>query len=198
MAHWLADQCLGLIGGLQRIHHWDTSSGTSLLNDQDSSRTRRRLSAQVPPEDVNADTQRNLTRLHGRHGDLKPENILWFPDSKSIGRHGILKITDFGIAQFSKQDSRKGKVPNSLSYRSPEYAVYNMYGPACDVWALGCVFLELITWYFGGYADLEKFQEARLAPDEATAPIHSDAFFAVTYEKDEKVANIKPCVTTVS
>lgn len=198
MARWLAEQCLGLVEGLQRIHHWDTSSGTSLLSNPEPPKARRRRGSQISPKEPDADPHRNPTRLHGRHGDLKPENILWFPDTDSIGGHGVLKITDFGIARFSKKDSRQGVVPNSPTYRSPEYAVYKQYGPACDVWALGCVFLEFATWYCGGYDAVERFVDARLAPDEETDPIESDAFFFITEEDGKKVASVKPCVSTVS
>jgi serine/threonine protein kinase len=135
--------------------------------------------------------------LHGRHGDLKPENILWFPQDESISKNGVLKITDFGISRFSKEDSKEGHVSHSPTYRSPEYAVSKVYGPACDVWALGCIFLEFATWFCGGYYAVEKFSKSRLAPDEETAPIDSDAFFLMIHEEDKKTAEVKPCVISV-
>lgn len=193
---WLAEQCIGLTEALHRIHHWDTSSNTSLLSNTEP--LRRRRSSQIQLQEPDVDLHRLPTRLHGRHGDLKPENILWFPQDEAFDSKGILKITDFGISRFSKEDSKRGRVSHSPTYRSPEYAVSKVHGPACDVWALGCIFLEFVTWYCGGYHAVKRFSEVRLAPDEETDPIDSDAFFLVVQEENRRAANIKPCVISVS
>ena len=149
---WVVEQCRGLVDGLHKIHRYETYSGTSLLDV---------FQDYIPPdvqEDLHISTVKtNSTttttkHFYGRHGDLKPENILWFPPSQTTGKHGILKITDFGIARFSAVnlwDAQKtGRVPNSPSYRSPEYDLDGKLSTACDVWALGCVYLEFLTWYF--------------------------------------------------
>lgn len=84
--------------------------------------------------------------MHGAgviHRDVKPENILVGPD-------GALKICDFGMATPAKPAGTPYGVGEAsvgtLWYRSPEQLVGSRcYGPAVDVWALGCVMVELLT-----------------------------------------------------
>jgi serine/threonine protein kinase len=153
---WLIEQCRGLVEGLHTIHRYETFSGTSLLasselDERDYFQADRRS---ITTENIDG-AQQAIRTLFGRHGDLKPQNILWFPDPSSRGGNGILKISDFGIARFSTKDvweTRKtGRVPNSPTYRSPEYDLNGKLTTACDVWALGCVYLQFVTWYLGGY-----------------------------------------------
>lgn len=206
MALWLARQCRGLAEGLQHIHRWETFSGSSLLSNseqQGENDDRAVESSAVAPHAENGPI-----RLIGRHGDVKPENILWFADPRVSDNYGTLKITDFGIAKFSKEYSRQGRMPNSPSYRSPEYELRTESSPACDVWALGCVFLELTTWFCGGQTMLKQFGNARLAPDgklEYIAPdgkrqyITSDTFFTIEeLQGGTKVPRVKTSVSMVS
>lgn len=198
MAQWLAEQCRGLAEGLQHIHHWETFSGSSIVSDPEY--------VPEPPLELSqrkdtATLEHEPIRLIGRHGDVKPENILWFLEPRSANNYGILKITDFGIARFSNTYSRQGHMPNSPSYRSPEYELHESHSPACDVWALGCVYLELTTWYCGGYELLMRAVRDRLARDPKLHGISSDTFFTI-YELQEqpgkKQAKVKESVATVS
>ena len=204
MALWLAEQCQGLAGGLSTIHHYKTFSGTSLPYHKTRSR--------ADSKEVELATQASETSgtgavrlLFGRHGDIKANNILWFPDLGSKGGHGILKITDFGIAHFSTENTvsarDRGLVANSPTYRPPECDLPNgKLSMSCDIWALGCVYLEFITWFFGGWKHLEEFGSRRLAIDHNWGGIRCDPFFVI--KKDEKSgefsAEVKDCVTHVS
>ena len=148
--------------------------------------------------------------LLGRHGDIKPKNILWFRDNTTNGGHGILKITDFGIARFTKENApskrERGLIPNSLTYRSPECDLPNgEISPQCDVWALGCVYLIFITWFFGGCRDIDEFASRRSAPDKflpgykMDIPFETDSFFTIVEDEFGRVsAKVKDCVTQVS
>ncbi|KAH7068350.1 kinase-like domain-containing protein [Paraphoma chrysanthemicola] len=188
MANWLAKQCRGLAQGLQHIHHWETFSGSSLLSESEQARDPSTPMGKPPSSDEVGTIEHGPIHLIGRHGDVKPENILWYPDSqdpRSPEEYGTLKITDFGIAKFSKEYSSKGHMPNSPSYRSPEYELSQSYSPACDVWALGCVYLELTTWYCGGYEALKQSARDRLEPDAKLDDILSDTFFTI-YESPEQ------------
>lgn len=203
MAHWLAKQCRGLAQGLQNIHHWETSSGSSLLSESEQTCDHSTPTTKPPPSDEGGTIEHGPIQLIGRHGDVKPENILWYPNSQdpqSADEYGTLKITDFGIAKFSKDYSSKGRMPNSPSYRSPEYELSRRHSPACDVWALGCVYLELTTWYCGGYETLKQSAEDRLEPDGKLYDIPSDTFFTI-YESPEqpgvKLAKLKTSVERV-
>jgi len=78
------------------------------------------------------------------HRDLKSANIL-------INRNGILKLADFGLAR--PYSLPRPSTPNTytpvvvtLWYRPPELLLGEKnYGPAIDVWGIGCVMAELWT-----------------------------------------------------
>jgi serine/threonine protein kinase len=200
MENWISEQCIGLMAALQQLHrYWtfSTSSVFALIGSTDSNITNLTSSAE--------DGQRphQSRRIFGRHGDIKPDNILWFPNSSSPGEpyQGILKIADFGSTRFNTQnhwsDAQNGSVPNSPTYRSPEYEISGECTTLCDVWALGCVYLECVTWYFGGYALFESFARKRLAHDERLG-MPSDTFFTIEKRNGRKVASVKRPVVEVS
>jgi len=71
---------------------------------------------------------------------VKPENIL-------ITKNGIVKLCDFGFARLltGPGDEYTDYVATRW-YRAPELLVGDtQYGPPVDIWAIGCVFAELIT-----------------------------------------------------
>jgi serine/threonine protein kinase len=73
------------------------------------------------------------------HRDLKPANIQILPD-------GQVKIMDFGLARLTGSDmTRTGLVMGTPYYMSPEQVRGEHVDARCDVFALGCVFYELLT-----------------------------------------------------
>lgn len=99
-----------------------------------------------------------LKELHNeqqmRHGDLKPENILRFSDDQGSG---ILAIADMGLAKFHNTSTRGRNVPTTTvggtwRYEPPEAssANCNPRSRKYDVWAMGCVILEFVTWLLYG------------------------------------------------
>ena len=57
--------------------------------------------------------------------------------------HSKLKILDFGSSCFTHQ---KGfTYVQTRYYRSPEIVLGLPYGPAVDMWSLGCILFELCT-----------------------------------------------------
>ncbi|KAE8586482.1 hypothetical protein XENTR_v10021679 [Xenopus tropicalis] len=77
---------------------------------------------------------------HCIHRDVKPENIL-------ITRHSVIKLCDFGFARLltGPSDYYTDYVATRW-YRAPELLVGDtQYGPPVDVWAIGCVFAELLS-----------------------------------------------------
>lgn len=91
-----------------------------------------------------------LGRLQIVHADLKPENILLRPAEDEDGSGPAdeparvrAKVIDFGSSCFAH-----GKIHTYIQsryYRSPEIVLGLGYGPAIDMWSLGCILVELET-----------------------------------------------------
>jgi serine/threonine protein kinase len=110
--------------------------------------------------------------LYGRHGDVKPENILWYKQSAD-GPHplasGELVLSDFGLSALNHNQSRSnvknGDFHHTTTYAPPESVLPdNFISRSIDIWALGCVYLEFVTWIVGGPSLVGAFQAARMSP----------------------------------
>ncbi|KAJ4710207.1 Protein kinase PCTAIRE [Melia azedarach] len=75
------------------------------------------------------------------HRDLKPNNLLI--DLKS----NTVKIADFGLARSSRVPQKEYSRDYAYTpYKAPELLFgYTEYSTPVDVWALGCIFAEMIT-----------------------------------------------------
>ncbi|GJN16677.1 hypothetical protein PR202_gb03694 [Eleusine coracana subsp. coracana] len=75
------------------------------------------------------------------HRDIKGSNLL-------IDNEGNLKLADFGLARSFSSD-HNGNLTNrviTLWYRPPELLLGSTkYGPAVDMWSVGCIFAELLN-----------------------------------------------------
>jgi len=81
------------------------------------------------------------------HRDLKPSNIL-VAAGNAAQDPGQVKLADFGLARVSQQPLRKlvfnDPIVVTIWYRAPELLLGSQhYSAAIDVWALGCIFVEM-------------------------------------------------------
>ncbi|XP_036002637.1 cyclin-dependent kinase-like 5 isoform X1 [Fundulus heteroclitus] len=89
------------------------------------------------------------------HRDIKPENIL-------ISQEGVVKLCDFGFARIIASPSEGAVYTDYVAtrwYRAPELLVGDIkYGKPVDVWALGCLLIEMLTGQplFPGDSDLDQ------------------------------------------
>ncbi|KAI1640424.1 kinase-like protein [Biscogniauxia mediterranea] len=128
-------------------------------------------------------TDRDISDLYGRHGDIKPDNILWFLKSSQNGKDlGSLVLADFGLGklhtQVTRSLSKPNQVPMTATYRAPEFDLPNgLISRASDIFSLGCVFLEYITWFLLGSDAVNKFSDFRETRD--IYEFDSDTFFTI-------------------
>lgn len=194
---WLAEQCSGIAEGLTQIHRYETTF------------IKRRTTSLGIEAHMKSTTKYGLERmrfrrqLFGRHGDIKPENILWFQGANKENDRGVLKISDFGLTEFSTRHSqcykRNSQIAHSPSYRPPECDLEGAtVGQSYDIWTLGCLYLELITWQLGGYQLLEDFRRERAMHDPIRHQSTATFFEIVRCERTQSVgAMVKPKVIEV-
>lgn len=74
------------------------------------------------------------------HRDIKPQNIL-------LLQNGTIKVTDFGIARFSRNDTRTmtGSAIGSVHYISPEQARGDVTDEKSDIYSVGVLMYEMLT-----------------------------------------------------
>jgi cyclin-dependent kinase 2 len=80
------------------------------------------------------------------HRDLKPQNLLIDRHSTPTRHSDVLKIADFGLARaFSIPIKTLTHEIETLWYRAPEVLLgQKEYSLGVDIWAIGCIFAELV------------------------------------------------------
>jgi serine/threonine protein kinase len=180
---WVAKQCKGIADGIMTIHQYRTSS------------------SKLQPQPHN--------EIFGHHGDIKPENVLWFPDPDQETKRGTLKLSDFGLAEFNFHQTMsmkpKSNFATSPQYRAPEIDLEGLcaIGRSYDIWTLGCLYLEFITWLIGGGDLVGMFLFKRLTPDPMMFGHDTGTFFRLVKITQEdkswtRGVEIKPVVKAVS
>jgi predicted Ser/Thr protein kinase len=84
-----------------------------------------------------------MARVHRAkivHRDLKPDNVMIDSDTK------LIKILDFGIARRLETDSTYTQGIGTPSYMAPEQLLSGRVDPRTDIWAMGAIFYELLSY----------------------------------------------------
>ena len=81
-----------------------------------------------------------------------------------LSKNGVLKICDFGFARLigPHPDQKFTDYVSTRWYRAPELLVGDAnYSKPVDVWAIGCIFVELLTGrpLFTGDTDYETLRQ---------------------------------------
>lgn len=146
-----------------------------------------------------------------RHGDIKPENILWFSQhtesqhTECYDDRGVLVFSDFGISKVHRlitmSLSNGPTAKRTGTYAAPEFYVVDMQdsdkpkhllGRSADIWALGCTWIELITWHLKGHSVVDGFGEVRVEPFDTSGRFSADFFFKL--EQNKTSAKVKEAV----
>ncbi|KAL1310564.1 hypothetical protein AAFC00_000843 [Neodothiora populina] len=130
---------------------------------------------------------------HGWHGDMKPTNILVFnvENMRAYQSH-TFKLADFGLSHFATAVSRGSisRVETSDTWGSAEYAApetiqtdgsweqidTHLAQPA-DIWSLGCIASEAVTWLVNGIDGLEKYRAQRRNETDGISGLHGRPSF---------------------
>ncbi|KUI67087.1 Serine/threonine-protein kinase 17A [Cytospora mali] len=139
IARWVAEQCHGLAKALAVVHDL-TALGSQKDSQSDS---------------------------FGIHGDIKPANILRYTDWRISDRSkealyeplGLLQLTDFGLSSFHHSNTVediKVKIGDS-EYKPPEVHLVLPISRSTDIWTLGCLYLEFVTWLVYGQQGRQDF-----------------------------------------
>lgn len=154
---WLVAECSGIADSLVGVHN------SSQDNDQ-----------------------RNSTKPSSQlHMDIKPENILCFGSSIGLTEGFRLKLADFGLAEPLKPDGilKMKKEVHTKTYRPPETNFEEHVSQNYDIWCLGCLYLDFITWATLGWQGIERSGQQRMTEthDEdvsaAMGHYYEDTFF---------------------
>lgn len=106
------------------------------------------------------------------HRDVKPQNIMLLQD-------GTIKVMDFGIARFARDDSKTitDKAIGSVHYISPEQARGDVIDEKTDIYSVGVMMFEMLTGKLPFDADnavsvaIMQMQAAPKMPREINATI---------------------------
>lgn len=130
-----------------------------------------------------------------RHGDLKPDNILVFVDNFQQKARGTLKLADLGLCHIESRSAIGARqVGFSPTYAPPEITLATRSSGASDIWSLGCVFLEFITWLLKGWNSVASFSDVRALKDGVTG-IVDDYFFTILPHRIPLEATVRIGVT---
>ncbi|XP_030068072.1 cyclin-dependent kinase-like 3 isoform X4 [Microcaecilia unicolor] len=132
-----------------------------------------------PEKSINKIAMREINFLKIIHRDIKPENIL-------VSQSGIIKLCDFGFARtLAEPGETYTDYVATRWYRAPELLLGDpVYGKPVDIWALGCMIIEMATGkaFLPGSSDLDQLHKIVAKVDKLSPRLQelfeSNAVFA--------------------
>jgi serine/threonine protein kinase len=190
---WLAQQCEGIASALLCVHKPEETTSNKKIPLRHLNSIEGALNPVETAQETHSDSL-GRSIFDGYHGDIKSQNILLYHSRK--GGEGVckwtLKISDFGQAGFKV--TKSASVGNTPIYAPPECVirVSSPMDPSCDIWMLGCLYLEFLTWLLGGWEMLQRFTAMRSDEDG------EETFYIIKPdERGTRRAEIKSAVTKV-
>lgn len=185
---WSLKQMTGIASGLSVIHKFSPSIPLSASPGAGNVRVAKDMQLFVQKGE----------QWFGRHGDIKPENMLWYKnDPITHDPNGVLQIADFGLGRFHGRDSRSAVNPDTVqtspTYEPPECKLHKPVSRAYDIWSLGCLYLEFVTWLLQGSLEIEGFSNFRGRENTGTG-IDDDNFFTIVNTLDGSWAIVRDTV----
>jgi len=179
-----------------RIHDFNRLGDLAYLTmeyvDGESLRLYLRRLGRLTPErtiDLARQIAAGLGEAHAQgvvHRDLKPENVM-------LGRDGLVKILDFGIARALGSDTAVTRtLAGTPEYMAPEQSQGKTVDQRADLYALGLILYECLTGRraFSGATPVEvalkQLKERPLPPRKlmADTPPHFEAIVMRCLEKE--------------
>jgi NIMA (never in mitosis gene a)-related kinase len=114
-----------------------------------------------------------ILQIHSKHilhRDLKTQNLFLTEDN-------IIKVGDFGISKALNNSADMAKSAVGTPYfMAPEVCKGEQYGPKTDIWALGCILYEIVSYKKPfDERDLSGVFEQIISKDFDVLPSHVDA-----------------------
>ncbi|CZR69811.1 uncharacterized protein PAC_19711 [Phialocephala subalpina] len=126
------------------------------------------------------------------HGEISSHNILWYGDDLLGAKQGVvggsLKVIDFVVRRLAITSAGMNARLEDSSYRhfNPNNAPEGHLVPkstvltkAFDIWQLGCLYLEFVTWLLQGFTGVDEFEDFREVYDPDIR-IFDEYFYDVT------------------
>ncbi|KAK8081319.1 protein kinase [Apiospora saccharicola] len=126
-------------------------------------------------------------------------NYLVLP-MRDADKYGILVLSGMGSSTFHGEGSMSKQPSRLVSqvggyYGPPELGLpHGEVDTSFDIWSLGCVYLEMITWALGGHKYLFDFKEARLAEKDTDLDLQTSFFYKVFRDVDFEVREDEPAI----